>query len=87
MKPLTKTGSAVKNALHRHFATSHAFVIGINQYTHLTTLKNARNDAQLIADTLAQSIHGYTVHPPLLDATHADIKELIECYFILQGMV
>ena len=58
------------------FTTSHAFLIGINAYEHLTPLSTAVNDATVIAERLAIQ-HGFQVHPPLLDAKHESIRKLL----------
>jgi len=54
------------------FVRSHAFIIGINDYKYITPLTTAVSDAKGIAGRL-EAQHGYTVHPPLLDAGRADI--------------
>lgn len=56
------------------FRQSHAFIIGINDYEHITPLKTAVNDALGIARRLEEQ-HAYTVHPPLLNASKAAITE------------
>ena len=43
------------------FTTSHAFIVGINDYQHLTPLSTAVNDAKVIAERLADQ-HSFTVH-------------------------
>jgi hypothetical protein len=58
------------------FATSHAFIVGIDDYQHVSPLHTAVNDARAIAHKLAD-LHGYTVHPPLLNATHQDLFKLL----------
>ena len=58
------------------FTTSHAFIVGINDYQHLTPLSTAVNDARVIAERLADQ-HGFTVHPPLLNATHESLRKLL----------
>ena len=59
------------------FTTSHAFIIGINDYQHLTPLSTAVNDARVLAEQLGNE-HGYQVHPPLLNADRAAIMQLLE---------
>ena len=56
------------------FRQSHAFIIGINDYEHITPLKTAVNDALGIAQRLEEQ-HAYTVHAPLLNAKKAAITE------------
>ncbi len=58
------------------FTTSHAFIVGINDYQHLTPLSTAVNDARVIAERLSDQ-HGFTVHPPLLNATHQSLRKLL----------
>jgi WD40 repeat protein len=58
------------------FTTSHAFIIGINDYQHLSSLNTAVRDAEVLAEALALD-HAYQVHPPLLNACKADIEQLI----------
>lgn len=57
------------------FTTSHAFIIGINEYEHVSRLTTAVNDAKGIAERL-EAQHGYEVHGPLLDSTKADLVKL-----------
>lgn len=57
------------------FATSHAFIVGINDYEHISSLKTAVNDARVLAGKLKED-HGYLVHPPLLNANKAQLEEL-----------
>lgn len=59
------------------FATSHAFVVGINDYRHVSPLKTAVNDATQLAKKLSED-HGYQVYPPLLNATKKEMEELIQ---------
>jgi WD40 repeat protein len=63
--------------LHRHFSSSHAFLIGVDQYQHLKNLRNAVNDAKGLAAVLRHPVHDFQVHPPLLNATYEDIKHLL----------
>ncbi len=58
------------------FTTSHAFIVGINDYQHLTPLSTAVNDARVIAERLAEQ-HGFKVHAPLLNATHQSLRKLL----------
>ncbi|WP_020537476.1 caspase family protein [Lewinella cohaerens] len=69
--------STENNNIQLPFTTSHAFIIGINDYEHLTPLSTAVNDAQVLAERLAED-HGYQVHPPLLNANRAAIMQLLE---------
>lgn len=64
-----------ENNIQLPFATSHAFIIGINDYEHVSRLSSAVNDATALAELL-EKVHGYQVHPPLLNATKADIIRL-----------
>ena len=59
------------------FEKSHAFIIGINAYQHVSTLSTAVNDAEALAKKLADD-HGYEVHPLLLDASKQDMMKLFE---------
>ncbi|MEM8898967.1 MAG: caspase family protein, partial [Bacteroidota bacterium] len=59
------------------FEKSHAFIIGINAYKHVSPLSTAVNDAEALAKKLAED-HGYEVHPPLLDASKKDMMRLFE---------
>ena len=59
------------------FITSHAFIIGINDYKQVSRLTTAVNDANALAEQLEKN-HGYQVHGPLLNATKADILQLLK---------
>lgn len=48
------------------FAKSHAFLIGIDDYEHVSPLRTATNDATEIGAMLREH-HGFTVHGPLLN--------------------
>ncbi|MEL6671895.1 MAG: caspase family protein [Bacteroidota bacterium] len=67
---------SVSHAINLPFARSHAFVIGINDYQHVSHLKTAVNDAQGIAQRLVDE-HGYEVHGPLLNPTKAELDKLL----------
>ena len=54
------------------FRKSHAFIIGINDYQHISKLSTAANDAIGLARRLEEQ-HGYRVHEPLINATKEDI--------------
>ncbi|WP_338413274.1 caspase family protein [uncultured Sphaerotilus sp.] len=58
---------------HRH----HAFLIGIDHYQHLSPLRTAVADARRLAEVLTTQ-QGFQVHPPLLDATGADLRALLQ---------
>lgn len=58
------------------FTTSHAFIIGMNEYEHLSTLSTAVQDAKELARVLADE-HAYSVHPPLLNATRSQLVKLL----------
>lgn len=60
-----------------NFAQHHAFIIGINKYQNVKPLQTAVADAEQIAKVLGNGQH-FLVHPPLLDATGADIRLLLE---------
>lgn len=68
----------MSNILRKHFPRSHAFIIGVNQYKNLGDLRNAVNDAKGVAKVLQEEVHDYSVYPPLLDATHAEITRLLD---------
>ncbi|MDW3650440.1 MAG: caspase family protein [Bacteroidia bacterium] len=57
------------------FNLSHAFIIGINDYQHLTPLKTAVNDAKGLAERL-EAQHEYIIHGPYLDATREELEKL-----------
>ncbi|MEM8886609.1 MAG: caspase family protein, partial [Bacteroidota bacterium] len=57
------------------FNQSHAFIIGINDYQHLTPLKTAVSDAKGLAERL-EAQHGYLIHGPYLDATKEELEKL-----------
>ena len=59
------------------FAKSHAFLIGINDYQHVTPLSTAVNDAQALAVQLKEK-HAYEVHLPLLNATKSEMLRLLK---------
>ena len=59
------------------FRQSHAFIIGINAYRHITPLRTAVNDAKGLAERLEKQ-HGYTVHGPLLNPTKDQMLEYLQ---------
>ncbi len=59
-----------------NFTTSHAFIIGINEYQNTTSLNTAVPDATRLSDILTKQ-HGYYPHPPLLNATAQEIRDLL----------
>ncbi len=61
---------------HLPFAQHHAFIIGIDAYTNVSPLRTAVNDARTLADVLSAQQH-FRVHPPLFDATGAEIRALL----------
>ena len=69
--------TAMKTHIKLPFEKSHAFIIGINAYQHVSTLSTAVNDAEALAQKLAED-HGYEVHPPLLDASKKEMMKLFE---------
>jgi WD40 repeat protein len=58
------------------FTISHSFIVGINDYEHVNSLTTAVNDAIKLAEKL-EADHGYQVHPPLLNATKAEMEKLL----------
>ncbi len=58
------------------FQTQHAFIIGINDYQHVSSLNTAVNDAQRLAKVLAND-HKYHVHQVLLNPTGADLRAFL----------
>lgn len=74
LKPL----SSPNNHIQLPFTASHAFIIGINDYKHITPLSTAVNDALGIAQCLEEK-HSFTVHEPLLNpGKHAIMQWLTE---------
>lgn len=70
--------SQTENTLKLPFQKSHAFVIGINDYQHVSTLSTAVKDATDIADLLEDTgKHGYTVHR-YLNPTKAKMEEAFQ---------
>ncbi|WP_020537475.1 caspase family protein [Lewinella cohaerens] len=65
------------NTIQLPFTTSHAFIIGINDYEHLTPLNTAVNDAKVLAERLEKE-HGYQVHPPLLNANKENLLTFLK---------
>jgi len=59
------------------FQKSHAFIIGINDYQHVSRLHTAVNDAKILAEKLTTD-HDYVVHGPLLDPTKEDLVNYME---------
>lgn len=55
------------------FKNSHAFIIGIDDYEHLSPLSTAVNDAQGLARQLEEQ-HGYIIHGPMLNSTKAEME-------------
>ena len=74
---MTKTNEDNNNQTKLPFKQNHAFIIGINDYDYLPKLRTAVNDAQKISEVLSQQ-QGFTVHPPLLDASYKRMKYLLE---------
>lgn len=62
---------------HLAFTQHHAFIIGIDAYQKVSPLQTAVADAEQIAKVLSIQQH-FLVHPPLLNATGADIRALLE---------
>ena len=59
------------------FKKSHAFIIGINNYSYIIQLRTAVKDAEKIAEVLAEE-QRFTVHPPLLNADYSEIMYLLK---------
>lgn len=64
-------------AAWRRFPRHHAFIIGIDAYQRVSPLRTAVNDARRLAELLAGQ-HQFEVHAPLLDATGAQMRELLD---------
>jgi WD40 repeat protein/energy-coupling factor transporter ATP-binding protein EcfA2 len=58
------------------FRESHAFIVGINEYPHLSNLRTAVNDAERLGQILEEE-QGFCVHPPLLNASKKEIEKLL----------
>ncbi len=58
------------------FTTSHAFIIGIDDYQHVSPLQTAVNDAKAIAQRLEDQ-HGFTVHAPALNVGYKELQKLV----------
>lgn len=69
--------SYTSTALDKKFSTSHAFLVGIDDYKHLAALQTAVSDARKVAEVLAQQQH-FKVYPPLLNATGEALNNLLE---------
>ena len=66
-----------KKDLALPFKDSHAFIIGIDDYQHLSPLSTAVNDAEGLARQLEEE-HRYIVHGPLLNSTRAELEAWLE---------
>lgn len=64
-----------KEIVRKFFGTSHAFIIGINDYEDFPPLKTAVNDALALADAL-QKYHDYEVYEPLINAKYQEVIDL-----------
>ncbi len=69
--------SYTSTALDKKFSTSHAFLVGIDDYQHLAALQTAVSDARKVAEVLAQQQH-FKVYPPLLNANGDELSNLLE---------
>ncbi len=58
------------------FAQHHGFLVGIDAYERVSPLKTAVNDARRLGEVLAGHQH-FTVHPPLLNANGAALRQLL----------
>jgi hypothetical protein len=63
---------ATEQNIQLPFVTSHAFIIGINDYEHISPLSTAVNDALGIAQRLKDQ-HQFTVHDPLINPKKQDL--------------
>ena len=68
---------AKRGKLKLPFKNSHAFIIGINNYQHISKLRTAVKDASDIADLLEKS-HGYTIYT-CFNASRQEMLELFAC--------
>lgn len=59
------------------FGQHHAFIIGIDAYENVSTLKTAVADAKRLAEVLGNQQH-FKVHRPLLDAGGGEIRALFQ---------
>ncbi|MEM7280031.1 MAG: caspase family protein [Pseudomonadota bacterium] len=66
-----------KNLNELPFGQHHAFIIGIDAYQNISPLQTAVADAEQLASVLSNQQH-FLVHPPLLNATGAEIQNLLE---------
>lgn len=48
--------------LYDFFPTSHAFLVGVNKYIHLSPLYTPANDVEALSKALKLPIHNYTTH-------------------------
>lgn len=55
-----------ENNIPLPFQTSHAFIVGVNDYVHICSLKTAANDAKGMAQRLGTQ-HAYKIHGPLIN--------------------
>ncbi len=72
-KPQTVT---VPTAGDQYFRQSHAFIVGINDYQHVSPLRTATNDAERLATEL-ESKHGYHTYL-LLNPTKIQLEAFIK---------
>ena len=68
---------SAKQKIKLPFPKSHAFIIGINNYQHITPLRTAVNDAKGLAERL-EKLHDYIIHGPLIDPTKAEMIEYLQ---------
>ena len=75
--PFTMPKRRRKKNTKLSFDNSHAFIIGINQYKHVSQLETAVNDAKELAKRLKEK-HQYTVYTLLdKDATRQGIRDFL----------
>lgn len=72
-KPLAMS---LSDSISLPFTKSHAFIIGIDEYEHVSPLVSATNDAKEIAHSL-ENDHGYQIHGPILNATKKELEKLL----------
>jgi len=73
-KTAENSPSQPRNQLSSYFAASHAFLIAIEDYDHLTRLQTPVSDVQLLAEVLQHEAHDYTIHPLVLNPDKAELE-------------
>ncbi len=59
------------NPLNQSFARNHGFFIAIESYQHVAALRTPLQDIKMLADILAMEVHGYTIHPLVINPDKA----------------